>query len=353
MHIPAAASRISIAIFSMMLSLLILSQSCKAPTEGDIPRQKQLLNNEKPQNELLPNDENWHKLDSIKETTVWSLAANSAVLLAGTRTEAGVFRSLNNGATWLSTPLQKIGVLTLCSNGNILFVGTNTGKIMRSEDNGVTWKEANTNGTRFFVTAFFVSGRIMLASGIHIGDTPSAKNDDNIIVRSEDNGATWTMVHNLRSPATSYISFGAIGQFIFAAVPGGSMLRSLDAGISWQQLTNEAPSWSFWNPRLVANGSVLINASDKIYRSLDNGVTWQEIPSALNRGSITCVLARGDATFFFGTTSDGVYRSDDNGLTWKPFNPGMVIQGVSVLTIKDNILFAAADGYGVYQVHLR
>lgn len=43
MHIPTA-SRISITILGVMLSLLILSQSCKAPTEGDIPRQKQLLN---------------------------------------------------------------------------------------------------------------------------------------------------------------------------------------------------------------------------------------------------------------------------------------------------------------------
>ncbi len=82
---------------------------------------------------------------------VSSLSQNDTILFAGT--SCGVFKSIDNAATWTSAGLNG-DIKTLACNGNILYAGTNTG-VYRSFNTGVNWSLANAGITGFVKTICF------------------------------------------------------------------------------------------------------------------------------------------------------------------------------------------------------
>ena len=102
---------------------------------------------------------NWVEADSgLTDKAVFALACNSPVVYAGTST--GVFRSLNNGATWTSSPGLSNFIYALAISSCGVFAGMYDGPHF-SSDSGLNWISSTNgipSGSARNVRAFYVYG---------------------------------------------------------------------------------------------------------------------------------------------------------------------------------------------------
>jgi hypothetical protein len=159
-------------------------------------------------------------------------------------TLGGVYRSSDNGETWIQTglpdslfgPTGGANVLAINSIGHI-FAGTGFG-VYRSLDNGDTWTQMN-NGFQGLA-----GGPIVEALAINPvnGDIFCAILVDGVY-RSTNNGDTWTLT-DLTNPNISSLVINTNGE-IFAASysfnpqqPSEGVFYSNDHGSSWSRIND-------------------------------------------------------------------------------------------------------------------
>jgi photosystem II stability/assembly factor-like uncharacterized protein len=165
--------------------------------------------------------------------------------------------------------------------------------------------------------------------GVAFGNsTFVAVGDFGKIVRSTDNGASWSHVTSGNSSGsgayslygTSYLRGVSFGNSTFVAVgQSGKVIRSTDDGSSWDNVTSGTGDYlrgiSFANSTFVAVGS-----GGTIIRSTDNGSSWDDVNSG------TSEVLRG-ITFgnniFLAVGDDGtIVKSVDNGSSWSSSSSG-------------------------------
>jgi hypothetical protein len=97
--------------------------------------------------------------------------------------------------------------------GPYLFAGTDSGGVFRSADNGVTWVNASSGMIGANVNAFAASGSNLFAG-----------TDQSGVFISVDSGATWTQV-NTGLKYFSIFSLAISGEDLFAGTMGGGIWR--------------------------------------------------------------------------------------------------------------------------------
>ena len=181
----------------------------------------------------------------------------------------GVFRSDNNGNSWVS---KSIGLGNLLNSGIIhvngkLFVGTPTG-VFKSIDQANSWSAAGMAG---------IDVRCLTA----LGDTIFAGTNGSGIYKTMDAGVTWVAVNNGLN-STNFRAIEAKGNTVFAGGQiGTGVFRSLNGGVSWTLLSGGLPAGSY---RGFAHNNQLIVAGSfgaGVFYSLDNGDTWTAINNGL------------------------------------------------------------------------
>jgi photosystem II stability/assembly factor-like uncharacterized protein len=236
-------------------------------------------------------------------------------------TEIGVYRSLDNGATWsmitngISFPDQA-QYSCLNSDGETLFLGTATG-VYHSVDNGENWIVNESTFPNFNEAAFygakFVSTETADIYGLYGGGGVRG------IYRSIDNGANWVQVHDL---------------LVHKFVRSGSIIYATGT-----------------NLELVDGEYIEVR---RIISSLDDGQNWSVISSNVDNISTVSLAAEGANVYVskFTVPDYGVYRSSDNGANWINISQGLPQAFVSSLHIVNNTIFASANGNSVWQRNL-
>jgi photosystem II stability/assembly factor-like uncharacterized protein len=282
----------------------------------------------------------------------------------------GVWVSTDNGVSWIekkNSGLMYRQILALKSYspapGDIqLFVGTQGG-IYHSTDQGNDWMLMGSDS--LYATAFAVEGSTIFA----------AHNGTMGIVRSTDNGTTWTMVNNglcdLEITALTISSNG----FVFAGSLSGNIFRSTDNGNNWVSVTDtsiiksEITSLAFYDSTLYIATASFASVTDRgggkvnarqlsqlggVYISKNLGESWSPVGlSGKNIYSFSfigdLVLAGGIGTIkvgeFISYGSGGVYISTIGDTNWVTMNTGLEDlynnnYYVYDLVNKDSILFA-------------
>jgi photosystem II stability/assembly factor-like uncharacterized protein len=259
---------------------------------------------------FLAAGENGRQIKSVDNASSWdgsnpflnensdSLQMNGIALGGSTFIVVGAsgytFRSTNNGSGW-SRVIPNAGWMTLSPNGYSYYYNRNL------------------YGVAFGNSTFVAVG------------------DFGKIVRSTDNGASWSHVTSGNSSGsgayslygTSYLRGVSFGNSTFVAVgQSGKVIRSTDDGSSWDNVTSGTGDYlrgiSFANSTFVAVGS-----GGTIIRSTDNGSSWDDVNSGTSK------VLRG-ITFgnniFLAVGDDGtIVKSVDNGSSWTsstlPFSP--------------------------------
>ena len=110
-----------------------------------------------------------------------------------------------------------------------------------------------------------------------------------------------------------------------ASYYGRGLLKSTDAGQTWQQITSGLPSSSYFSRLIIhpSRSSELFAAlgSSGLYRSTNSGVTWQIAVSG--RCDDVLYSLSGDTVFAIGSGIGGIKRSTDAGATFQSFSSGL------------------------------
>jgi len=259
----------------------------------------------------------------IVDIAVDPVASDTMYVAAAT---GGVWKSTDRGAhftsIWPATNPQSMGALVIASNG-ILFAGTGEANpgggsmvyggsgVYRSVDNGATWQNVgltNSGAIGRLVVDPTNSQNIFAAAA---GDLFNPGGERGVY-KSTDSGSTWTRVLTGDNDTT-----GAVDLAIDPINP-----NRLFAAM-WDHLRE--PDLR----RYGGNGSGL-------YRSTDGGSTWQRLTNGLPApaatiGRIGVALAASNPQRVYAIVNQangpfqGFYRSDDGGDSWTNLSPNSTL----------------------------
>ena len=215
---------------------------------------------------------------------------------------------------WVSWPMvDDIDNLPVQVSGDWLVLRTNSG-VYRSTDDGATWSSS-------------VGGSLpdnMDAMSVDIDGAILVAHDDGRIWRSADDGASWSLATNGPSGSDNVegLAVDTNGDWLLLDYSDG-VYRSTDDGATWQSAIAKPSGASA--PRGLAvdtNGDwLLLDYYNGVYRSTDDGATWQTAiakPSGASAPRGLAVDTNGD--WLLLDNDDGVYRSTDDGANWTLIN---------------------------------
>jgi len=243
--------------------------------------------------------EKWQLLDTpMNGSTIWSMAIDPVdpdVVFVGTGTPStpGIFRSDDGGKTFERKPMD---IAEECPNVGIprltgitidpvdhrnVWVGLEVDGVRHSPDGGETWTKIATEIPNLDVH------NVLVTAGPP-KTVFTVVNDD--VWRSTDDGETWEpararttfpwhytrdIVAKPGDPRTVYLTVGD-------ATPGrtGTIMRSRDAGASWQPLGVPQPNSAMWTITIPAAEPDTMFAASRygyLYRSDDGGDSWRKL----------------------------------------------------------------------------
>jgi photosystem II stability/assembly factor-like uncharacterized protein len=277
------------------------------------------------------------------------------------RRTGGLFRQTAGSPGWesltkgLPEPVSVQAITLDPTNPDVIFAGTQDGPY-KSTDGGTTWTRTDfPRDLQVWSIAVHPRDRRVL----YAGTSPVG------VFRSEDGGATWRALPNVKQPDRITMSFACrvmrLGivpgarDTIYAALEVGGVMRSLDGGEHWDdcaghlaalaekphlkskiQSDSEAEGMLDAHALLVSDaapGSVFLAVRMGLFRSDDQGTTWQDLEvgrfSPLTYGRDIRLSPQDGLTLYAclspaARSEDGsVYRSADLGTSWTRFDHGV------------------------------
>lgn len=218
-------------------------------------------------------------------------------------------------------------------NEDILIAGSVSGGIYKSTNGGDSWTRKSNSEQQWGISCLIQDSRAGKEDTWYAGSgesynsaslTGSSRYLGNGILKSDDNGETWTSLESTQtnSPQTSQswdliwriaLDPTASNDVILAAITGGVM-RSEDGGNSWQQVLGGTGANSQYSDIVVSDGGVFYatlssdGGVNGIFRSED-GSNWTEITD-------------GSFPNNFGRVVLGMNPSDEDDLYFLAATPG-------------------------------
>ena len=135
------------------------------------------------------------------------------------------------------------------------------------------------------------------------------------------------------------------------------LLRSVDEGDSWEDVSQNLPNWKQLFAQNFQGGiSDLIFVGETIYakfynnvfRSRDGGKTWTSIVTGLPNGYIDVWLA--DGTTLYGTNSHGIFRLTKGSDSWELIAP--IQHNIMSLAYDGTTFYIGTNGEGIFRLSL-
>jgi len=217
------------------------------------------------------NGANWTNISSstFNNKNVQSVVCGkSGYVYVGTIT-GGIFRSTDNGTTFPDNTLTTLTIVTLAVdkyNSNIIYAGASSGSppnygFYRSTDAGTTWS-SNLNPLNIW-------GIVQKPWGIFTITTSSPYPYD----KSTNGGLNWTTVSNLPG-AMRGITLDLPDNYVYTSGNGG-VFRS----------TNDGTSFTNWD--LTYSANQIVNVSNRIFVAVsgttNGGVYWRSYPLGIKQ----------------------------------------------------------------------
>ncbi|MGI9015066.1 MAG: YCF48-related protein [Phycisphaerales bacterium] len=223
-----------------------------------------------------------------------------------------VFQTTNGGDTWTMISQFGINDLLMIDQDIIIGTGINTNgleNVFRSDDGGVTWTLVQQT------TSNFPAPAIIDNDSVAIVDTAYG------VFLSNDNGASWNQTAPVIGSFGSAVraDFAPDGRTGYATGGAGIILKTVDGGQTWAQLSNGAARNLHDIVMLPTGLGLAVGEDGVLLRTTDFGLRWKAskllVDNILTADLETVEVVDHD-TFVVGGQLGGVFRSDDGGLNW-------------------------------------
>jgi photosystem II stability/assembly factor-like uncharacterized protein len=234
----------------------------------------------------------------------------------------------------------------------IIFVGTASGGVFRSVNNGVTWEpvlDRYANTLSVGDIAIAPSDRNVVWVGMGEPNSRQSSTWGDGVYRSIDGGTTWQhmglretqtigrIVIHPRDPNTVFVA--ALGH-LWGPNEQRGLFRTKDGGRTWQKMLAVDDNTGAVDVALGRDGRTLVAATYQrrrrafgfagsgpgsgLWRSLDGGDTWERLTTAnglpagdLGRIGVAMAVSEPDVVYaVVESRNGGVFRSKDRGRTW-------------------------------------
>jgi len=264
------------------------------------------------------------KLGSIANVGIASLAVDpedNNAIYAGT-VENGILYSLDGGKSWSNPEALKSGRvdgIAIHPKSKCTIFALRANQIMKTENCNRDWTQVffnprtDTKFTSIFIDWF--NPAIMYVS-----------TDDGDILKSENNGMTWRVVDRVDGVRMNNIAMDPKdSRTVYVSSFGQGILKTTDGGENWTQIRDELNT--FDGARKTTAVILDSNQANRVYHlskygvllSDDAGATWQSValPSPTNSIDLTAFAVHPkDSKKLVYATDNSVVFSSDGGLTW-------------------------------------
>lgn len=217
---------------------------------------------------------------------------NSNLLFAGgANSNPGFYRSENAGSTWERTFNFVVSDMTINPNDqNEVFIGSPGNGIYRSRDAGKTWKQLTVDGQEYgYVTVQLAPSDPKILYALIEG----AADKLGYIYKSTNSGDSWSLLYS--SEPTFFNGQGSYDIYISVhsnnpniVLAGGiDVFRSSDGGANWENKTNVYTGGDMHPDQhcaafLPENPNIVYAGNDGgMMKSTDAGITWEVINNQL------------------------------------------------------------------------
>lgn len=288
----------------------------------------------------------WAPLSGPEGGVVRSIARVPDGTLFTTVDGGGLYRSGDNGNSWINVPTQiptyKTALVHATRTGTLLLAVPDS-ILYRSTDRGATWQEVMIGGYWSTPLVNDSSGGI-INPGLHY------------LYRSTDDGLTWGELGSRADDEISALTVGIDGRLVEAVERSFSprgIRTSTDFGTTWRQVQlgdSNTPTVlslaSSRDGRLYAG-----TGGGGLFRSDDSGATWTFITTLTKPEYYSALHALPDSSIVVATGSRGVYRSGDGGATWDTVGPTTAgLQLLSLGSTSDGRILTGTYSSGIYLV---
>lgn len=232
----------------------------------------------------------------------------------------------------------------------VIFVGTASGGVFRSLDNGTSWTPVfDAQGTALSIgdVAIAPSDRRIVWLGTGEANNRQTSTWGDGVYRSLDGGTTWQFM-GLREtqsigrvvidPRDANTVFVAAVGHLFGPNEERGLYRTRDGGATWQKVLYVDANTGVTDVAITPDGRTLLAATYErrrrafgfvgggpgsgLWRSTDDGDHWQRLTSGLpsgDDGRIGIAIAPSNPAIVYAAVENrkgGVFRSTDGGVTW-------------------------------------
>jgi photosystem II stability/assembly factor-like uncharacterized protein len=275
-------------------------------------------------------------------------------------TADGVFRTFDDGASW--TLLSIFGALSPATvvafdpiDASRLRAGAGS-SVLRSANLGNTWAQSDLAiGLSENVTSVLIdpsAPNTVYAATCGLIPTGKSSAYTGRVVRSDDGGVTWPPAVTFPPPTfatcvNSLVIDRGPPEVLYAGGVGG-VFTSTDRGASWTGGRMEG----FTVTRLVQDpthrGVLYALRSSDLVVSADAGATWRPIGDGLPAAPLfDLAVDSADSSFLYAATEQGVYVSRTSGEHWTSDGLHTRVTSIAVDAAAPRTLFAGTDGQGI------
>lgn len=272
-----------------------------------------------------------------------SFAGNGIFLICQPNTQDGLFRSTNNGESWIpaNNGLPSNSVSKYLTYNNFTFYNINNSGLYKSINNGENWLEVNLSLSLDYLG---FSGNNL------IGHVSSG------MILSTDGGNSWTAINNgLPQSFSSYRAIASNSTAVFIGVDSGNtgigIYKTTDNGQNWVTSNNGLTNLNIYCI-YTNNNTIYTGTTTGIFKSVDNGISWIAVNNGLLPSRCLAISNSGSniiAGFGGEYRHGGFYYSSNSGNSWVANNSGINSQYVIDLNAKNSTLFAAINGSGIWK----
>jgi len=265
------------------------------------------------------NGNNWGKTsDGMGNVTpVLSMASKGNYIFAGT-SRSQIFRSTDSGKNWEQVhtapgSFNQISTIKVATDGSI-YTGTAQGNVFFSTNDGIIWTELEQIPYHIWDLVILENGNILLA-------TMSRG-----VMRSTDNGLSWKESNEgfgIQNMDVHRLLIDKKGD-IYAGTSGYGIYISADNGSSWVQ-SNDGLGNTVVLSLINTGSGIFAGTNGGIYSSTDSGENW--VPAGAKELSDKKIYS------MLYTSAHYVFAGDDLGNIFRTSEPLIKIQNKLYISI--------------------